>query len=168
MAGLRHIIIALAIIVTPCSAQEQRPGAAVDPTRNVLDLVQAAIQRQDDLRNMEAKFQNAMRDAETRRINELASQKQLFDLELARVLRANQDSASLLLATQLKEVKTDLSDRTSKLEQFRWETGGRGAGQGDLVGWLFGGVMSLIAFGSLLVAFFAMRKVAGNAHPLSG
>jgi hypothetical protein len=89
-------------------------GTQIDPTKNVLDLVQAAIKRQDDLR-----------DAETRRLNELAAQKLMFDLELAKVLRANQDAASTLLATQLKEVKNDLSDRTAKLEQFRWESGGQ-------------------------------------------
>jgi len=99
----------------------------IDPTKNVLDLVQAAIKRQDDLR-----------DAETRRINELAAQKLMFDLELAKVLRANQDAASTLLATQLKEVKNDLSDRTAKLEQFRWESGGKFSGANALWGYLIG------------------------------
>lgn len=97
-------------------------GTPIDPTKNVLDLVQAAIQRQDD-----------MRGAETRRINELAAQKLTFDLELAKILRANQDAAATLLATQLKEVKNDLSDRTSKLEQFRWEAGGKSQGVNSIV-----------------------------------
>lgn len=99
----------------------------IDPTKNVLDLVRAESVRQDGLR-----------DAETRRINELAAQKQLFDLELARVLRANQDAASLLLATQLKEVKNDLSERTAKLEQFRWETGGSSRSLKEGWGYLIG------------------------------
>lgn len=196
--AVRFGLILLALLVVPASAWAQQPnaqgqpgiavdargGQAVDPTKNVLDLVQAAIQRQDDLRHAEAKFQNALRkaedkfqnsmreadirrvselrdaesrlqtaqrDAETRRVNELAVQKQLFDLELARVLRANVDSAALLLSTQLKEVKTDLSDRTAKLEQFRWETGGKSAGYGDLVAWLFAGLMALVALGGLIV-----------------
>src|SRR5688572_3073772 len=100
-------------------------GKVIDPTKNVLDLVEAESKRQDGLRQAESKYQNDMREAETRRLNELAAQKQTFDLELAKVLRANQDAASTLLATQLKEVKNDLSDRTAKLEQFRWETGGK-------------------------------------------
>lgn len=100
-------------------------GPAIDPTENVLSLVDAESKYQNGMREGEARFQNAMREAETRRLNELASQKQTFDLELARVLRANQDASSMLLATQLKEVKTDVTDRTAKLEQFRWETGGR-------------------------------------------
>jgi len=124
-------------------------GKVVDPTKNVLDLVEAAIRRQDDLREGESKFQNAMREAETRRINELAAQKQTFDLELAKVLRANQDAASTLLATQLKEVKNDLSDRTAKLEQFRWETGGKSQGLGSVA-------LVLASVASLLIALAAL------------
>lgn len=160
----------------------------IDPTKNVLDLVREAIKRQDDLREMESRFQTAlresevkfqksisdfeksMRDAETRRINELASQKQLFDLELARVLRANVDSAALLLSTQLKEVKTDLSDRTAKLEQFRWETGGKSAGMSDILGWLVAAVMGVIALGGLVTNMRRQAAVApvvvnGNRKP---
>lgn len=172
-------ILAMALLLAPslAFAQEQRPGVAVDarggavidPTRNVLDLVGAAIKRQDDLReaetkfqsairDMEARFQSAMRDAETRRVNELAVQKQLFDLELARVLRANVDSAALLLSTQLKEVKTDLSDRTAKLEQFRWETGGKSAGTGEVIAYLIAAFMGLIGVGGLAVGFINMRR----------
>ena len=43
----------------------------IDPTKNVLDLVQAESRRQDDLRGASDKFNAAMRDAETRRIDEL-------------------------------------------------------------------------------------------------
>lgn len=156
----------------PGIAVDAKGGAVIDPTKNVLDLVEAAIRRQDDLRTAEAKFQNAMRDAETRRLNELNAQKQVFDLELARVLRAGLDASTLLLATQLKEVKTDLADRTSHLEQFRWESGGRQTyqdpaalqlqkqvelltqislqragqdkGMGDLIGYIMAGITVLI------------------------
>ena len=128
--------------------REQRPGIGVDslggqvidPTKNVLDLVEASIKRQDDLR-----------DAETRRINELAAQKLMFDLELAKVLRANQDAASTLLATQLKEVKNDLSDRTAKLEQFRWESGGKSSGVG----------LSIATIVQLLISTAALVTVIG-------
>jgi hypothetical protein len=124
----------------------------IDPTKNVLDLVEAAIRRQDDLRERSDRRQDELREAETRRINELAAQKQTFDLELAKVLRANQDAASTLLATQLKEVKNDLSDRTAKLEQFRWETGGKSSGVW-LLAVIIGSALSILtAFGSLAVA----------------
>jgi hypothetical protein len=128
----------------------------IDPTKNVLDAVasegryqdgmrEAGEKLQNALREEESKFQTALREAETRRINELAAQKQTFDLELAKVLRANQDAASTLLATQLKEVKNDLSDRTAKLEQFRWESGGKTTGASNLAGWIVAAIMALIA-----------------------
>jgi len=126
-------------------------GQVIDPTKNVLDLVQAAIQRQDDLRAAETRRVNEKIEAETRRNNELATQKQTFDLELAKVLRANQDAASTLLATQLKEVKNDLSDRTAKLEQFRWETGGRGMGMNALFGWAIAVLMASVAVAALFL-----------------
>lgn len=120
-------------------------GKVIDPTKNVLDLVEAESRFQNAMREAERRFQNALRDAETRRVNELAAQKQTFDLEAAKVLRASQDAASTLLATQLKEVKNDLSDRTAKLEQFRWESGGKGLGLSSAAGWVLSLVMAGIA-----------------------
>ncbi len=111
-------------------------GPTIDPTKNVIDLVLAAIKRIDDLsaaqarleeahRQSDAKYQDALREAETRRVNELAAQKQAFDSELARGIRANQDSSALLLAGQVRELKTDTSDRIGKLEVFANEQRGR-------------------------------------------
>jgi hypothetical protein len=131
-------------------AAEPALPAAVDPTKNVLDLFAAERRHRDSLRDADNRYQDAMREAETRRINELSAQKQTFDLELARVLRANQNDASTLLATQLKEVKTDLSERTAKLEQFRWEAGGK-TDVWRSIPVLIG---SLIAVGGLAIAFF--------------
>ncbi|HXE51261.1 MAG TPA: hypothetical protein VN663_22980 [Ramlibacter sp.] len=136
---------------------DARGGQVIDPTENVKALSEAANKRQDDLRTAEGKYQNAMRDAETRRLNELAAQKQIFDLELARVIRANVDASSMLLATQLKEVKTDLSERTAKLEQFRWESGGQSGGRGDMLGWIVAGLMLLIALSTLALNAFKGR-----------
>lgn len=111
-------------------------GPTIDPTKNVLDLVRAESRYQDSMREQESKFQNAMRDAETRRVNELASQKQVFDLELARLIRLGTEEKSTLLAMQLKEVKSDLSERTAKMEQFRWETGGKDTGRDKFIAWI--------------------------------
>ena len=94
-----------------------------------------------------------MRDAETRRINELADQKLTFDFEMSRVLRANQDAAATLLATSLKEVKNDLSDRMSEQEKFRWESGGKQQGIAALAAIAFSIISVAIALGSLAVMF---------------
>src|SRR5207344_721034 len=137
----------------------------IDPTKNVLDLVLAAVKRlddiialvvkrEDDMREADSRFQTAMRkagdelqtalreaesrrvndlrDAETRRLDQLATNKQIFDLELARVNRSNVDASALLLATQVKELKTDSADRTGKLEQFANEQRGRASGGNEV------------------------------------
>jgi len=204
-------------ISTPNSAiGDGRPGIGVDskgnqvidPTKNVLDLVLAAVKRLDDLNELTLrraddlraaadKYQNTtrdsavqrindLRDAETRRINELAAQKQIFDLELARVIRANQESSTLLLAAQLKEVKGDSAERMAKLEQFANEQRGRASasdpantqllldvkaliqsragaegkntGQGEMIGWVVAGIMMLIALGGLAAAFMRQPR----------
>jgi len=78
----------------------------IDPTRNVLDLVGAAIQRQDDLREMESKhareraelmagYEDKLRVAESERINAIRA------VDVAAVQRAsevaNQQAATLAL-----------------------------------------------------------------------
>lgn len=71
----------------------------VDPTQNVLDLVSAAIQRQDDLRQaesrhvreiaqMRAEYANQLRLAETERINAIRA------VDVAAVQQASQVSAT--------------------------------------------------------------------------
>jgi hypothetical protein len=177
------VLTTLALIVGTATAwgqnerQESRPGIGVDargggvidPTKNVLDLVLAAVQRlddlmaavvkrQDDLRGEKNLFQNSMRDAETRRLNELAAQKQSFDFELARILKANSDSSALLLATQVKELKTDVTDRLSKLEQFRYESSGSSSGRGDVFGWVAAGFFAITTMVSLAMAYMALQK----------
>jgi hypothetical protein len=123
----------------------------IDPTANVRELVEAESRHRDALREADNKYRDAMREAETKRVDQLAEMERTFNLEMAKVLRANQDAASTLLATQLKEVKTDLSDRTAKLEQFRYETSGKTSGKSDLWGWVFGGVSLIIASGTFFV-----------------
>jgi hypothetical protein len=132
-------------------------GPVVDPTKNVLDLVQAAIRRQDDLRDAEAKFQNAARDAETRRVNDLAALRVQYETIIENMRSAQTLTNSTLLATQLKEVKVDLSDRTSKLEQFRWETGGKSSGVGQFGSVIVQAITSLAGIIAIITAIFLTR-----------
>lgn len=138
-------------------------GSVVDPTKNVEDLVKALeatlaqlrsadTLRFDDLRNAESKYQDAMRDAEVRRINELAALRVQYDVIIEGMRSTSLNTTSQLLATQLREVKTDLSDRTAKLEQFRWESGGKTGGQAQIISWVIAG--AAVAFA---VATFALK-----------
>ena len=125
----------------------------IDPTQNVRELFAADGRLRDALREADNRYQDAMREAETRRLNELAAQKQLFDLELAKILRANQEAAAALLATQLKEVKTDLSVRTTVLETSRNENTGASASLQKFIGWIVAGVVVVGGVVAMLAKF---------------
>ncbi len=122
-------------------------GTPIDPTKNVLDLVRAAIQRQDDLRDAESRYQTAMREAETRRIDDLATMRDHYST----IIKEMEANSLKLLAEQLKENKSDSSTRTSLLEQFRWESGGKFSGANTL--WvLLIGVLGAVGVGFALLS----------------
>jgi hypothetical protein len=148
-------------------------AAAVDPSKNVLDallaavtrlndLMVAAAKRSDDLRKADNQYQTSMREAETRRVDQLGAQKQVFDLELARINRANADASALLLASQVKELKTDSAERMGKLEEFANQQRGRSSGSSDTVGWIaagvFGVLMLLVAIAGLIFSIMERGK----------
>jgi hypothetical protein len=141
-----------------------RPNKFDDPTKNVEDLVRALEATIEKLRVADAKYRDDLGAAETRRIDQLAAQKLMFDLELAKILRANQDAAANLLATQLKEVKNDLSDRMSKQEQFRWESGGKTQGV-NMIGALIIGT-SIVISGALAAAGFVYNVTSHVVTPV--
>lgn len=136
---------------------ESGVGNVIDPTKNVLDLVAAAIQRQDDLRDAETKRQDALREAEKQRVNAAieAETRRIGELAAIRVyyesiIEGMRTNSLKLLAEQLKENKADSSERTSKLEQFRWESGGRGLGLNAAAGYALALVMAGLALAMYL------------------
>lgn len=131
---------------------DQFGGAVVDPTKNVEDLVKALEVTLDKLRQADARYQDAMRDAETRRVDQLAALRVQYDIIIEGMRSTALNTTSQLLATALKETKSDLSERTSKLEQFRWESGGKTGGQAQIISWVIAG--AAVAFA---VATFALK-----------
>jgi hypothetical protein len=112
------------------------PGAPIDPTKNVLDLVRAESKYQDYAREAESKYQDGMRDAEMRRQDGLAEQRRWYDKATSDILTVQVKTTSELISTQLEKVTTNLSnqieamrsnltERLSQLERFRWEVGGK-------------------------------------------
>jgi hypothetical protein len=64
------------------AAVDAEGRAVLDPTKNVLDLVAAAIDRQDDLRIAEFKRQDDLRIAESRHLREIAGLRAEYQAEL--------------------------------------------------------------------------------------
>lgn len=126
----------------------------IDPTKNVLDLVNAQAKFQakmDELAlaankaetNWIVKYFEALSVAERRRLNDLAELKKDYDKQISETQTGQMKTTSDLVSTQLDKVTTSLSDtinktadniaavlatmdkRVSAVEQFRYETGGR-------------------------------------------
>ncbi len=129
-------------------------GAVIDPTENVLALVDAQARFQGEKDALTAKLSanesawvikyfEALMAAERTRVNDLASQKSSYDKQIAETQTTQLKTTSDLVSTQLDKVTDSLSgslnktadniigilagltDRLSKVEQFRYETGGK-------------------------------------------
>ena len=88
-----------------------RQLAGIDPTRNVADLVSA-----------EGRHQDAMRAAETIRIDQLADLRRKFEDQIANILSAGVKDKSDLVSSQLVQIQNTFDTRVAKLEEFRLTT----------------------------------------------
>jgi len=129
-------------------------GAVIDPTENVLDLVEAAVRRQDDLRAAAEKLY----DTEVKHLNHMAElraefSKELRELESKRVdanrqvdvLAAKTEAAGVLAAVQtlaattastaetlrntLASTLAAVNERIAALEKSSYTGAGKGAGE---------------------------------------
>ncbi len=113
-------------------AVDRDDPVVIDPTRNVLDLVRAESVRQDGLRA-----------AESQRINDLAAMRDKYEMRISDMLSRQVEHSAILLSTQV-------NDRLSKLEQFRYEQSGRSGGIGALAGWIVSGLVALVSVAGYL------------------
>jgi hypothetical protein len=117
-----------------------------DPTKNVRELVLAESKYQDAMRDQLEKqiiyrvndlinlikmgqegviaFQNAMRDAETRRIDQLAANRQEFQNTIRDMLAESVRTTSTLVSTQLVQIQATFDTRVSKLEAYQFTQAG--------------------------------------------
>lgn len=131
----------------PGVAVDSRGGQVVDPTKNVLDLVRAESAKRDELRTADrdlfntrldalkdqikalsdgiALFQNAQRDSETRRIDQLAQTRQEFQNTIRDMLAESVRTTSTLVSTQLVQIQATFDTRVSKLEAGAFTQAGK-------------------------------------------
>jgi len=111
----------------------------IDPTKNVLDLVDAESRYRDKLRDADAKYTDDMRNADKQRRNDLSEQRDKLEERMERqreryeerITRMQTDEVkanSDLLSKQLDRMLTTFGDRLAELERFRYEVGGRSSG----------------------------------------
>lgn len=124
-----------------------RGDGTIDPTKNVLDLVRAGQDFQNAMRgelkeqlllsvaslkeivtlisDNVVRYQNAQRDAETRRIDELAETRQEFQNTIRDMLAESVRTTSTLVSTQLVQIQATFDTRVSKLEAGAFTAAGR-------------------------------------------
>ena len=162
------------LVVTNHSDKAPEKIPLIDPTANVLSLVTAAMQRQDDLRDSENKridevrrieeryglqisaLQGKLADAESKRIDALNSAERLrVDSVLAEqknaVALANQKAevTASVLRDSVSTTRQALEERVSKVEQNQYQGAGiaiqRSEGRATNQYWV--GMLVTIAFG---------------------
>lgn len=133
--------------VEPGIGVDSSGSRTIDPTKNVLDLVNAESKTRDKLRDgdkeladtkIEAlrdlfkllsqhvdQFQNAMRDSETRRIDQLAQTRQEFQNTIRDMLAESVRTTSTLVSTQLVQIQATFDTRVSKLEAGAFTQAGK-------------------------------------------
>lgn len=133
--------------VEPGIGVDSSGSRTIDPTKNVLDLVNAESITRDKLRagdkdltdtKIEAlkemfqllsqhvnQFQNAMRDSETRRIDQLAQNRQDFQNTIRDMLAESVRTTSTLVSTQLVQIQATFDTRVSKLEAGAFTQAGK-------------------------------------------
>lgn len=153
----------------------------IDPTKNVLGLVAAETRRHDDLREAETRrvdqlavlrafYDNKLAVQERERLNEIrntdvkavftASEKQEAAARLlatalttsAETLRALVATTALAAAENQARYALGIENRLNTLETSRYETKGKSSGIRDTWGWIFGGVMLVLAIGGFILS----------------
>jgi hypothetical protein len=125
--GLRGLVFALALALAPAWAQQlsarpesppgipvdSRGGATIDPTKNVLDLVEASIRRQDDLRRA---TEELLKDKIAENNEKSALRLQMMEQRLAEVV-LRLDSEAKLRAEFSKEIAATEKARVDAIRQ---------------------------------------------------
>lgn len=126
---------------------DARGGAVIDPTENVRQLVLAESKYQDAQRDSlkelvlseigavrdhvkilsesTVAFQNAQREAETSRIDQLAETRQEFQNTIRDMLAESVRTTSTLVSTQLVQIQGTFDTRVGKLEAYQFTQAGK-------------------------------------------
>jgi hypothetical protein len=154
---------------------DSKGGAVIDPTANVLQLVEAAISRQDDLRdsfeklvqaklehlkdvgNLRAEFSKEIRYLETERVNAVRqvdvsavkteSERALIAIQ---TLAAQTATDAQAIAKQTAEDRRQLMEQIAALQKSSYEGAGKGSGLNAMWGYVAGGIGLIL---SILSAF---------------
>lgn len=124
----------------------------IDPTENVLNLVEAEGRHRDALREADGKFNAAQLAALERRLDDLSAMRERASEQRAEIVRQHVVDNAKLLANQIEKITATHSARLDTLEQWRYESSGRGSGTGAAVVWAMGAVTTVSTVISIVMA----------------
>lgn len=132
----------------------------VDPTENVLALVDAQSLHAAELREADAKYLaselrriDELAAGEARRIEHLRKLDALHSSIIETMRNDKIDTTARLLASQAQELKNDFQVEIRSLNQFRWESGGKTLGQA-MIFYIIVQVILSIAGVAAIILFF--------------
>lgn len=133
--------------VEPGIGVDSSGSRTIDPTKNVIDLTNAESKTRDKLRAADTElfntkidslkemfqlltthvtqFQTAMRDSETRRVDQLATTRQDFQNTIRDMLAESVRTTSNLVSTQLVQIQATFDTRVTKLEAGAFTQAGK-------------------------------------------
>lgn len=112
--------------------QESSTGTAIDPSKNVLDLVKAAIKRLDDLNESGTRRLDQRIDNESDKSTAMRAQRDFYETrievikgdftrQIASILERQQDKSAILLAQTVDKV----TERLAAVEKNQYTTAGQ-------------------------------------------
>jgi hypothetical protein len=150
----------------------------VDPTENVLALVDVEKAHAKDLRETDLRHERELRDAQINRIKELAALRDRYDERISNILAVQVRATSDLISAQLDKVTSSLDaqiaalgvssqerynsilatldPRITEVERFRYESGGKAS------------VADPATNEALRETAIAIRQLTSAAHHSSG
>lgn len=107
------------------TARETGVGKVVDPTKNVLDLVEAGNKYQDDMRQAVASRLDQRIDALTHENDALRLQREGYESRIAVLLSTQTDKNASILASAVERLSNVTNERLSLLERNQYMSAGQ-------------------------------------------
>lgn len=154
----------------------------IDPTANVIKLVEETVKRFDDLRKKESMFIEKLRETDIKRLDDL----RIAESKSNETLRVLVETTARNIAESLKSTENSLSNRILSVEKAQYENKGKEGmsepmmrelvievkklaeyksdnvgitkGRLDMWGWVIAAVMLLLYIGNIIISLYKYSK----------
>ncbi len=132
------------------------PPNVIDPTKNVEALVAALEKKLQELIEADRRYRDDMREAETRRLDQLAEQRDKYQIRIDDLIERSNQKAVDILARQFDKFEASTSTSLIDLQQKSWATQGE-AKRGGAV-WGIASVCISVGISAITLAILIFGK----------